>query len=952
MIYRLPIQWMLLLLVGVLSLSPVTAATIRSAPVAKIDNKPAIVYGIAQDQQDFLWLASEFEGLLRFDGHDFMRYLPPPELPQASFSQVVSMADNSLWFSTWGHGVWQLDPQRQRWQQLDPHLLGKAKIQVMRADGDRLWIGSTAGLFVYKLGETAAHPVQALAGQRIWALSAQNEQTLWVATSSGVFRLDDKSKLSGDWFSPGGVFSTEIRSLLVHDQQLLVGVREGLFWLDLTSGELTQTPQVTFVNVLQSAGAGRYLAGTINGLFELSRTAADITVRPLLSATDVRQIFTDRQQQLWLGSRSHGLLQLPPAAQPLFQPAPAAFLNPQQKHRLGPLSVTNNSLWLPLERHVLQFDGHQWQSWPFAPGHSVAYIRDVVSTASGPLVGTDQGLFRPNTNQQLVLWPVPTALPRLNVESMSQAADGSLWLGLWENGLLRVELDQQDQPGAVSQLIGPQQASDGFVDIQRDEQQQLWLLTRSGKLYQQDDKQVALRWQVPTSYTTGYFHCLLAEADYFWLCTDRGLLRLSRDFSQHQLLDTSDGLPDLRVIGITRSRHYIWVLTKQGVMAQTPDRREVYLLRPQLPYSDQLAQLRGIIPVQGHRQRSSDQVLIATDQNLWQLDISHLSKVPSQMQLQLTELRSNQQSYGSAPPGQIHLPAKATELQLTFRLLSFQSHLPVRYFYRWRPDDAWSSFSKDAVLTLSQLPPGEHHLQVMAKTAGQQILASPLQLVVPTPWWQRPAGIGLLLLAGLLLAALSYRWRLSHLQQRARQLDALVASRTSELEAANQRLHQLSHTDSLTGLMNRRAMQQATQQLQAQRHRHFTPLTLALLDIDHFKQINDQFGHDAGDRTLQQIALYLQQRLRAQDLVARWGGEEFLLLMPNTSAGQAGLLLEELRLGVLQLQAGLADHQLSATIGYSAVETGPLALEQALKAADQALYLGKSQGRNQVVAAQ
>lgn len=952
MIYQLSVYRILLLLVvAVVLLAPQTRADIiHGAVVNVVDSKPAIVYGITQDQQDFLWLASEFEGLLRFDGYDFIRYQNPPQLPQASFSQVVSMSDNSLWFSTWGHGVWQLDAKRQQWSALDFATLGTAKVQVMRADGEQLWIGTTEGLYLHRQGQLVAQLVPALAGKRIWALSAQNDHTLWVATNQGIFRLTDKTQLSGDWFSPGGLFSGEIRSLLVHNQQLLVGVREGLFWLDLHTGELTQTQQVGFINVLHPQKNGRYLAGTINGLFELTRDQQQIHVNTLLTATDVRQIFIDRQQQLWLGSRSHGLLQLPKAPLKLFAPAPATFLSPQQKHRLGPLSHTSAGLWLPLERSVLQYQQQQWRRWTFVDGYPVAYVRDVLNTSAGPLVATDQGLFKPNADQQLTLLSLKTKLPRLNIESMNQATDGSLWLGLWENGLLRLELDATEQVQAVSQLIEPQQADDGFVDIQPDLQQQLWLLTRNGKLYQQDGKQAQLRWQVPASLSTGYFHCLLAQADVFWLCTDRGLLRLSRDFTNYQLLDTSDGLPDLRVLGITSTKHYIWVLTKQGVMAQTPDRTEVYLLRPQLPFAEQLAQIRGIVPVPDTE--LDDQVLVATDQNLWQLHINDLTKVPSQMRLQLTELRSNQQSYGAVPTGQpIQLPAKAAELQLTFRLLSFQPHLPVRYFYRWHADNSWTAFSNDAVLTLSQLPPGEHQLEVMAQTAGAQINAEPLWFVVPQPWWQRPGGITAIILAALLLAIFGYRWRISHLQQRARRLDLLIASRTSELEIVNQRLHQLSHTDSLTGLMNRRAIQQATSKLQAQRHRHVTPLTLALLDIDHFKQINDQFGHDAGDRTLQQIASYLQQRLREQDLVARWGGEEFLLLMPNTSTEQAHHLLEELRLGVLKLQVGLADHQLSATIGYSAVETGPLAFEQALKAADLALYLGKSQGRNQIVSA-
>jgi diguanylate cyclase (GGDEF)-like protein len=102
---------------------------------------------------------------------------------------------------------------------------------------------------------------------------------------------------------------------------------------------------------------------------------------------------------------------------------------------------------------------------------------------------------------------------------------------------------------------------------------------------------------------------------------------------------------------------------------------------------------------------------------------------------------------------------------------------------------------------------------------------------------------------------------------------------------------------------------------------------------------------------LRQVAAYLRQRLRSQDLLARWGGEEFLLLMPNTTLPQAQQLVDALRLGIRTLDTSPLDIALSATFGISPVETSALALEQAIKAADMALYQGKTQGRDQVVLA-
>ena len=158
-------------------------------------------------------------------------------------------------------------------------------------------------------------------------------------------------------------------------------------------------------------------------------------------------------------------------------------------------------------------------------------------------------------------------------------------------------------------------------------------------------------------------------------------------------------------------------------------------------------------------------------------------------------------------------------------------------------------------------------------------------------------------------------------------------------------------TDPLTQLPNRRAFRTALQRDLARAIRDKSTLAVALVDVDFFKRVNDQYGHDMGDQVLQLLAQLLREQMRAADLVARIGGEEFAILMPQTNLEQARVLAERMREAVALRRFGAAEapFRLSISVGLATVGYH-LSEEQILKAADKALYLAKNKGRNRVVA--
>jgi len=174
-----------------------------------------------------------------------------------------------------------------------------------------------------------------------------------------------------------------------------------------------------------------------------------------------------------------------------------------------------------------------------------------------------------------------------------------------------------------------------------------------------------------------------------------------------------------------------------------------------------------------------------------------------------------------------------------------------------------------------------------------------------------------------------------------------------ELRAANERLERLASTDELTQVANRRAIDEALRRDLARADRDAKPLSVILIDVDHFKSVNDTWGHATGDAVLSALGRLLKQMLRASDVAGRWGGEEFLCILPNTDSSGAQVVAERLRTTLpLNTVAGpRGPVQVTASFGIATVR-GPgcrNASEGIMRRADSALYLAKDQGRDRVV---
>ncbi len=172
-----------------------------------------------------------------------------------------------------------------------------------------------------------------------------------------------------------------------------------------------------------------------------------------------------------------------------------------------------------------------------------------------------------------------------------------------------------------------------------------------------------------------------------------------------------------------------------------------------------------------------------------------------------------------------------------------------------------------------------------------------------------------------------------------------------ELRKSNARLHTLARTDSLTQLPNRRAILEKIEYEKLKFERSKDVFTIAMIDLDNFKNINDKYGHECGDFVLKQISNLMVDLVRKQDVVGRYGGEEFILLLPHTNAKGALHVTKLILQQIAKFPITFKDKEISltATIGVSDYTNEELSVGDLIKQADKAMYKGKSQGKNKVI---
>jgi diguanylate cyclase (GGDEF)-like protein len=318
-------------------------------------------------------------------------------------------------------------------------------------------------------------------------------------------------------------------------------------------------------------------------------------------------------------------------------------------------------------------------------------------------------------------------------------------------------------------------------------------------------------------------------------------------------------------------------------------------------------------------------------------------------------------------------------LGLEFAALDFVAPERNRFAYKMEGfDPDWVPLSGRRAITYTNLNPGQYTFRLRAANADGQWNEEGLTLpveVAAAPWATRWAysGYFVLLLGGVVGMARVQQRKLDRELEYARVLEFRVQERTQELsqrqrelEHLNEELAQASITDALTGLANRRFLNEYIEKEVALLHRRYSrlaegPLTPDLLDLafmmidlDHFKTINDSAGHAAGDAVLRQLRDLLKSVSRSSDIIVRWGGDEFLLVARDLSGDRLSELAERIRSQVAKQVFEIGEGRVVRTtcsVGFACYpffreQLDALSWEQVISVADRALYVAKASGRN------
>lgn len=211
----------------------------------------------------------------------------------------------------------------------------------------------------------------------------------------------------------------------------------------------------------------------------------------------------------------------------------------------------------------------------------------------------------------------------------------------------------------------------------------------------------------------------------------------------------------------------------------------------------------------------------------------------------------------------------------------------------------------------------------------------------------------MLLLGVLVLARRRIRRLAMHVRdgnQFLRQRIKGLEQENSELRQAQQEMREYAEHDGLTGLWNHRMIVQRLRQEVDRSHRENVPLSVIMVDIDNFKNVNDTFGHPAGDQVLVEISLIFQSLVRSYDWVGRYGGEEFLVILPGSNFASGHRRAEQFRAAVEAAHTWHGESEVQVTASFGLTSGFPSTCETMIEAADAALYRAKSNGRNCVIA--
>jgi diguanylate cyclase (GGDEF)-like protein len=915
---------------------------------------------IAQDSVGFLWVGTE-DGLYRYNGERFTRYDYDSGLRSTWITDLLATPDGDLFVCT---------PQglsTQKGDKFEPFreesgLPPGACNAVARDSRGAIWVAHKDGLF-YK-SDTGFHRLDAFpAGSANAVVSLPGPSSSIFAAAKGiVFRVDNYRIVGSLPVMPGSIEPVDSlaadgsRRIWAQSARKLFSLPPGAARFQDESAEL---PTISSGGVLSTDRGGRLWVPTDEGMScRIGNEWMHFGPRDGLPTEWTQYIFEDREGSLWVGSLG--------------------------VHRL----VGRGS----------------WTSWRREQGLPSDTVWDIYRSRRGDLwVATDKGLCLATSQG----WRVVTGTEKSVVRQIHEDSMGRLWLGLVPAAIFRYD-------PATNQIskFGNSQGVSGVrvLCLEEDGHGQLWAATdKAGLLRFRPERNDFVREEVPQGTPDETFRFILLDKhNRLWATGENGLLL--RSMGKWRRFGKKDGLLRNHVSYITETHtgdlwlSYFEALGiirfrinegKLEILEQRNKRNglsseKVYMLGEDLNGDLWVGTGMGIdvFSKTDVRHFSKSSGVAGDDINamafLVETDGSRFIGTSSGLSM----YRNNTDSNRVQLPKPVFLsadlndnPLKQTDdaaqkfshqfntLEVKFAVLSFAHESQIEYAIRLKGLETEWHTSQIRESRYAGLAPGSYVYEVRSRLgSGDWSNTASIAFEIQPPWWRTfPAmAAWLMLIASAVFAG--FRWRLQHLSKRTHQLENLVSARTIELAIANADLERLSITDPLTGMKNRRFVEFSIGEDLARVRRSFqyvqgewhsptdegSSIGFLLIDIDHFKEVNDRFGHAAGDRVLRQMSGVFSSVVRESDTAVRWGGEEFFIIARSSRGNDSAVLADRIRKQVETTAFAVNDQEtisLTCSVGFSVWpffkhDPDALGWQDVLGLVDRCLYLAKNCGRN------
>ncbi len=998
----------------VLMFSFLTAATQRPADAADPYDQASFAFRVFRDTQGLpqntvhritvdtegkLWIGTQ-DGAAYYDGQKWNTVDMPCRLQSNFIRAILGSSDGSVWFGTRAGGLFQL--HEGQWYEAETLRAQAGCLRVntlaetTSATGSPIiWAGTYGGglgryendlwhLFTTEDG---------LPSNRIWGLMAEEDRTgttLWVGTEEGLAVLRPGS----DQFVVESGFPTHsVNSILRIPNEkglgaLWVGTYgKGLFrggqdgnWRQITTKNGLPSDFLTSLVLGTSIGGGASLwAGTDGGgLVRISQNNIDtISTRNGLPSNAVYSLLethpNDGPATLWVGTRNGGLAQLVEGSWRRLVPHDLPRVAPINAILETPHSDGSKELWLGSDGEGLyRLAAGKWTHFTDElPTQAVQCLGKGQTPDGRPVmwIGTrNGGLLRFSRDTWTLFTKENGALPSNMVQAVLEPRSGDgtavLWVGT-RHGLTHFSKGQWTHIDSIN--TRPLGSVLSLMETEEpDGSTRLWVGSTEGlATFHQG------QWQffnsTPALLNTAV-QCLFEQVDAMgrrriWVGTDGGGVTVLDADNGNQplftLTDTSSlALPSAVINGIVGDLEgRIYLLTNSGVARLT----QIGITNAPKSESFSLTTYTtedGLPLNEGNKGAA----LVDEAGRVWVGTVGGAAVLePSIERPDRHADRLLLAAFEASAPNEhlsqgVTLDHRNKHIVFDFALLSYFKENKTRFRTQLIGLDeqptAWTQESRREYQTLDQ---GAYSFRAWGRDYAGNV-SGPVDFVFevePAPWetWW---AILLMVFVLIIAIVLGYQARIGALRAREKQLSRLVDSRTRELAAANETLVGLSYADPLTGIGNRRRFDQIFETEWRRAIRAGQPLALILVDIDHFKEFNDKYGHPEGDECLKTVASTISDGLpRSGDSVARYGGDEFAVVLPGTDLQGALVVAEQLRFAIASLKdrQGPSPSKPKIEVSCGVGATAPTASDysrELLIAADTGLYRAKSDGRNRI----